>query len=94
MHSANNPITWSLVAAIQIPGGHPSDASIQAKFSRQQVDFEAIVKLTTENQNLWRITPRWFRTNYDGNHTQPIEVVLSVERWSRYKVLFDRLGPS
>jgi hypothetical protein len=92
MRPVIHPIALPVVALATASCGHPPDASIQAQFSRHRSEFESVVQLAKDDSNLWRITPTWFRTNYDGNHYAPSDGSLSKDRWNQYRTLFTRLG--
>ena len=72
---------------------HPADQELQANFTKNEADFELLVRMAKEDSKVLRIAPdfTWLDNNADWPRPES-ELGFSTQRWKEYQSLFSRLG--
>lgn len=72
-------------------GCHPTDRQLIAGFERHRADYYQLAALAEQDRHLGRVSRTWYETQGGDYHYAPEAGLLSEERWSRYRRLFDVL---
>lgn len=88
------PLSATTVIAIVLAGSygcHPTDRHVIAGFERHRAEYEQIVALAEQDRHLETINRTWYRTLAGDYYESPQAGLLSEQRWSQYRRLFDVL---
>jgi len=72
-------------------GCHPADRHVIAGFERHRAEYEQLVVLAEQDRHLETVNRTWYRTQAGDYYESPHAGLLSEQRWSQYRGLFDVL---